>query len=370
MNGQNQAGGLSALDAQWDLGVELIVGQKVFSFVRDPGFTMESDLPGANDRDQIGYVLDVDVAELETKLGELQALLASLPPGTPLTVGVSAEYMPDKDNFSQRLSFPLRIGDQFRPSLPLAPVFVHFEDPEYNRRLASSSFRVETIIQLPQKDPEDENNIKPVAYTLALACDRREYNSDSRLALRYDWQAKGVDSGLYTDALEFRRVDRQGIKGNLLFYQGAQSTSIDAGELKQVSLLDLTDKNGTSQAFSPGDTLEITLKITPTGAATVPILLDPTIVNEPVTPAPEAGYALLRRQELGEKAVVECARFAWSPEPARIELVAPDDLRSDVVRRRAVFHWTDSVRLGRVVGHDLQKIAANGATHVCFVVDR
>lgn len=47
-----------------------------------------------------------------------------------------------------------------------------------------------------------------------------------------------------------------------------------------------------------------------------------------------------------------------------MDLICADDLRSDTVRRRAVFHWTDTARIGTVLGYTVQKVAPSGATHV------
>lgn len=85
-----------------------------------------------------------------------------------------------------------------------------------------------------------------------------------------------------------------------------------------------------------------------------------SIVAEPVTPAPDAGYALLHREP---DDAVHCARFAFSPMPARVELIDPGDLQKQVVRRRAVFHWTDSVRTTQPLLYALQKTTVFGATH-------
>ncbi len=86
------------------------------------------------------------------------------------------------------------------------------------------------------------------------------------------------------------------------------------------------------------------------------------VVADPVTPAPHAAYALLRRDD---PAKVRCARFAWSPAAARIDLVSPDDLATDVVRRRALFIWTDTIRTREGepdYQYAIQKIAQTGAT--------
>ncbi|NJO66852.1 MAG: hypothetical protein HC832_05220 [Leptolyngbyaceae cyanobacterium RM1_405_57] len=51
------------------------------------------------------------------------------------------------------------------------------------------------------------------------------------------------------------------------------------------------------------------------------------------------------------------------PIPSQVELVNADDLRTEVVRRRAVFRWTDSVRPNTAVSYAIQKITQTGSTH-------
>ena len=93
-------------------------------------------------------------------------------------------------------------------------------------------------------------------------------------------------------------------------------------------------------------------------------------MTKPVTAAVEAGYALLRSYDSGA-GPTECVRFAWGPLPDRIELVDPDDLLKDIVRRRAIFRWFDTVRLvpdpkdgsPRLPAYAIQKIAPFGSTH-------
>ena len=91
--------------------------------------------------------------------------------------------------------------------------------------------------------------------------------------------------------------------------------------------------------------------------------LDITIVEAPVIPATEAAYALLRKQTAGGQTQVECVRFAWGPEAQRVELVNPADLRTEVVRRRAVFHFTDSARPNQEEAYAVQKLSQGGSTH-------
>jgi len=87
------------------------------------------------------------------------------------------------------------------------------------------------------------------------------------------------------------------------------------------------------------------------------------IIEEAVIPVPEAGYALLHAQQVEGQMQVECGRFAWNPAAARVELISPDDLLVETVRRRAVFHWTHTIRPGRGSAIAIQKITNTGSTH-------
>jgi hypothetical protein len=84
------------------------------------------------------------------------------------------------------------------------------------------------------------------------------------------------------------------------------------------------------------------------------------IVAKPVVPVPDAGYAHLRRDP---NEAVECVRFAFSPAATRVELVDPSDLTRQVVRRRAIFQWMDTRRIGHRFADALQKTTAFGSTH-------
>jgi hypothetical protein len=65
-------------------------------------------------------------------------------------------------------------------------------------------------------------------------------------------------------------------------------------------------------------------------------------------------------------------RFAWGVMPNRVELGNPADLKTAVVRRRAVFRWTDTVRAQQQVRYGVQKITQTGSTacEVEFTPDR
>lgn len=284
--------------------------------------------------------------------------------GAPLVVQADVQYLPPDDNFAQRLSFPLRRADGDRIRLPLEPFFIQFEDPEYNRRLASSAAHAELPVKLP-------DNGQTVMRGFKISADRRQYNPHSTVAFRFDWMEGpgGPDpaSG-YTVTLQVIRGGGEVLTLGTLdaLLPGVQ---VAPGKLFQVAL--------PPEAVLPGQTLQIRVDVAVEfpqqagGALTeqTPVFLQVDVVAEPVTPAPEAGYALLRSQMFNGRAWVECVRFAWSPAATRVELVEPSDLLAETVRRRAVFQWDDTVRPGRLMDvpsrhYAVQKLAMNGATHV------
>jgi hypothetical protein len=245
------------------------------------------------------------------------------------------------------LSFPLRLADEGTLHLPLEPYFIHFEDPEYNHRLSSASAHASRTLKLKETI---EDQPKMVLHTITLSVDRGEYNPNSTFALRYDWDDNRKDN---TATLQLKRIDPEtGLPSNPIL----TVENVPSAELNQLSLLEI--QRTSKVQLKQGDTLQLELNVKGT-----PIFLQVNIVEAPVIPVPEAAYALLRKQEINGKAQVECVRFAWSPEPSRIELVCAEDLRTEVVRRRAVFQWNDSVRLGTLKGYAMQKITQTGSTH-------
>jgi hypothetical protein len=281
---------------------------------------------------------------------DFRRLVESKLAGQILIANAFVGHDPDTDGFRQKLTFALRMVDEGRLPLPLAPHFIHFEDPEYNRRLSSPAAAASGTLR------ENED-----LHTVTLATDRREYNPDSHLALRYDWDDDKTTGR--RAALTFKRIGADGIARKLDVEGPAdeQLSNLPPGKLMQLSLLNLR-LSGELVRWQPGDSLQLILSLQSDDIRNAPeIYLAVNIVETPVIPAPEAAYALLRWQHEGTQ--VECVRFAWQPNASRIELICPDDLRTEVVRRRAVFQWRDSARPKTVNGYAVQKIAMNGSTH-------
>ncbi|MDX1982939.1 MAG: hypothetical protein SFV51_21900 [Bryobacteraceae bacterium] len=259
-----------------------------------------------------------------------QRLIRKKRPGDTLSIQVRMRF--------QTLSFLLRVVDPAAPPLPLIPFFVQFEDPGYNRRLASASARA----SLPLRTGEN-------LQTVTLAADRKVYNPDSVVSLL--WYSDGTPPSVAT--LAILRVDSSGTTQEV-----KAAEELAASVLKPIDLAKVArDKN---LGFVPGDAILFRLAV---GDQNINLRVD--LTDEPVTPVPEAAYALLRLTTVGERTWVECVRFAWSPQASRVELISSDDLKTEVVRRRGVFQWTDAARPGAAaIGHyAIQKIAPNGSTH-------
>jgi hypothetical protein len=113
-------------------------------------------------------------------------------------------------------------------------------------------------------------------------------------------------------------------------------------------------------SIEAGDVVAIGFELAGVGL-TLPLMsaFELPVVAEPINPPTPRALALLRKSASG---VVDCPRFAWSPKAARIELVNPDDLFQPIVRRRGVFRWIDTIRVGENVEYAVQAIAPSGAT--------
>ena len=340
---------------QIDLSAELDDRRLVWKLTPDPA-------SGAVAAELVGVEIDRSDGAVnspaESPAQTLNRWVAGRSTGDTLLLEARITPKGSTDGFAQVLRFLLRFVEKDVLPLPLGPAFIHFEDPEYNRLLATPAAHASAIVA------EGVGSTQEV-HTVTLAADRKRYNADSMLYLRYDWddERKNVDA-----ELSLERVSGEVVEP--LRWNGDDSQSVQPANLTQISLsaLRLAKKVEGAAANDPfpsvgwrqGDVLQMTLKVLPE----VKIQLRVAIVQEPVEPSPEAGYALLRQQTVDAKEEVECTRFAFGPRPARIDLVSADDLRLEIVRRRAVFQWIDAARPGASAAYVVQKIAMNGSTHI------
>jgi hypothetical protein len=286
----------------------------------------------------------------------LRAMLQDLKPGDVLVVTALVARVAGTEGFFQVLSFPFRRVDEKEQRLPLEPVFVLFEDPEYNRLLASPAKHATALVKTMDGGQQ-------TVHVVTLATDRTAYDPDGQVALRYDWDD---DTSGHSAFLSMDLIDATGVSRPLRIGPGfARELRVNGGALRQLSLLELYEGQEPVR-LAGGETLALKLTIRPGPRGVVePVIVELTVdvVIEPVTPAPQAGFALLRRQVIEGQTQVECVRFAWSPAASRVELVCPDDLRTQIVRRRAVFLWTDTVRRLAAKGYAVQKLTLTGSTH-------
>jgi hypothetical protein len=190
--------------------------------------------------------------------------------------------------------------------------------------------------------------------------DERDVIQDGTLALRFDWNEPPPGSPKAT--LTLQKIDLDQTPRDLVDPNAPGGPQrLDSGKLYELSLAAVQKLNG---PLNPGERLRLVLHVDSGPVKPVVAQLDITIVEAPVIPTTEAAYALLRRQTAGDHTYVECVRFAWGPEAQRVELVNPADLRTEVVRRRAVFQFTDSTRPERAESYTVQKISQTGSTHI------
>jgi hypothetical protein len=309
-----------------------VAGQS-FTYVPDPQTTAQGDLRW------YAPTTDGKPAILKT--------FAALSHGAPVEVKlrVLQPVVPEirVNGYRQEAIFTVRAVRSLVPSI-LRPRFLTFEDPEYNRRLSSLTARTAkpTIV-----------NQTPI--TFVLAADRREYNTKGTINyafFREPAPAEGTEP--FKGTVTFSRIDHAGVAEPL------HTVRLTEGKLPdQEADLDLARLS--DNKLRVGDTLNLSLKLDVNGET---IDLSLAIVADPVTPIPEAAYALLRRTcTLGKARYDDCPRFAWGPDATTVTLLNPDDLRGQVIRRRATYRWLDTFRSSDAVSYALQKTSAGGSTH-------
>jgi hypothetical protein len=317
----------------------------------------------------------------------VKQFLAGLPHGASVVAKMRleprVEELKIKKGYQQTLSFPLRAAQPAQVPLPLRPVFAQFEDPEYNRRLASEAAHTSGAF-VDTGGRTDTGELKDTRrHDLTLAADRREYNPTSEMffvlfapnlsAPKPSEEAKpkpgeeakpkpSEEAKFKSAKFKLRKIKAGGKR---IAFDLKADSSVELFALRTINLGAVTDTS-----LSPGDTLLLSVEMPvfgdTTGKTEVLLELRLDVVAQPVIPAPEAGYALLRT---GGGAAVACVRFAWGPQAARVELTNPDDLTREVVRRRAVFHLIDVGRAGHAGRYALQKITHSGSTHFIEIKD-
>jgi outer membrane protein OmpA-like peptidoglycan-associated protein len=381
-------------------------------------------------------------AALEAKAA-LSAWVGKKPHGTVLNLEISVEPQNTRvGGYHQLLRLPVQVCDPVRLRASLERQIIHFEDPAYNRALASTpSQKIGELL--------DSRATPPLLRPIMLAVDRREYNPTSILlgvfadvsdalqppeaveqvviaatitvahAATYD---KDVQVLNLTTGVALTRVNAAPAAGQYTVDASRGVYTFSAADVASAASLEIRYRYGGIRGFLriclvnpesglpeplglPGnlenphlnnDIFSVKLGDLTRVTGNLPLSLvsgdalliqvwsgDPNllavrsgpfvevavkIVTRPVTPPPDHAYALLAADTDTTGGPIQrahCVRFAWSPFPDRIELLDPDDLLRNSVRRHAVFRWLDAVVPDHqtVVHHGVQKIAPSGATH-------
>jgi hypothetical protein len=383
----------------------------------------------------------------------LRRWMRMAPAGAPLALqivaGLNAAAMSSSGlevkGFRQQLNLPLRLQRPDTRHSPHEPRFQLFEDPEYNRSLATAPARAATPVPLELVAGGTKQ-----LFGLTIVADRAEYTNAERLFLTWyvdtalfrldvlpdqfpdsptpDQITELFRAARYPTADELGRlqphpkVPRRWIivdSSNNHEFEirvGQNSVVVHAhlvvqltGKMKvqvlrpsgavadlfndtthiwehdQIREVDLAGRkvlengnrvdslNGDTRIGS-GDALNISVSIE-SGGETHTTTVRLNIVENSTLPAPSSAYALLHTRDkeqnnpLQGKSGVSVPRFAWSPLPLRVEMVNPDDLKGAIIRRRAVFQWTHTIRKNDDARYALQKCTALGETHIPPLAD-
>jgi hypothetical protein len=175
----------------------------------------------------------------KTRAGRARELIASMPPGATVHARVTARFAPHQpgaepyhDGYGHVLRFPLRVANPSVPYLPLVPRYVHFEDPEYNRRLASPSAHASVSVQFPQQSAGSTSPQRAIT----LSAERRECDPASALAMRFDWDEPPLGSPRVT--LTLQKIDLDQTPRELVDPNAAGGPQRpDPGKLYELSLV-------------------------------------------------------------------------------------------------------------------------------------
>ena len=180
---------------------------------------------------------------------DLQRSLTTQAPGAPLLIRMAVQPATGGSGFTQTLAFPARLGGA-GPRLPLEPRFIHFEDPEYNRRLATPSAQATAVVQLPAAGPAGTT----VQRTVTLAADRGTCGPDTILAVRYDWdEPHDSSTQAPVTTLSLRHVNAERIAETLTLT--AMPPTLEDGQLYSLPLAEMRRPDVDPAQFLPGDQL-------------------------------------------------------------------------------------------------------------------
>lgn len=326
------------------------------------------------------------------------AVTNALPAASEVSLMIDLVYEEAGEvTLNRRVRFELFTAGLFRPGRLERPVFIRFEDPEFNDRLGGPTRMARRPSSIHVKD-----DIVLAADTPCLRADQRV---ELALALRPQLPGQKVepfkrpggrllygpnDEQVWVTVGRRRRADpdKADAKGDEVMLGGERAiagaewvadamayalsgTPVAASVYFHSLSVDATalDAGGAGAALEPGDQLVVYVEVGPPQQRQRLIDLSLDVVEEPPLPTNPSGFAVLavtpaRPEPESTSAKVSATLYASSPEATLIELVDPRDLIEGVARRRAVYQWRCFLPATTIASSAfaLQKVNAAGST--------
>lgn len=325
----------------------------------------------------------------------LKNVALSVRPATPIEFTLEVQTVDDQGvTLTRQLRFEL-LSAGTGLGMPEVPIYLRFDDPEYNDRLNGVS---RTYSQEPA-GLGDEPDITHVE-EIVLAVDRSDVRPTDRLEI-----ALGFRFGENPVAEIQRRLFKPDEKGratigNKLVQLNVARNRTDNGEAVNTKLrsfdwlmgADATDVLAMSLSLQdelvlPDGALEpllqtddeIVMTLNIGGEFSMTMSFD--VVDVPLLPANPSAFAQLQlrhesldhdENERGEgqdehkniEVSLAAPLYASGPPANSIEIVDPRDLLEGVVRRRAIYQWRSFASRSLHYRNALQKVSASGATWI------
>lgn len=370
------------IDASWDgtirfeaepsTGIERWRVRKAEAQIGPSSFT--ATLPGTVDAPY--PALDTPIENFSDPLTgkSLRSAALSARPATPVHVLLEVETSVDGGTplFRQVRFELLAAGTGI--GLTEAPVYLRFDDPEYNDRLGG----------LAKMDfaPVHEDG----ASEMVFAADRSDVRPDDRLELALGLRFDGIEAAnrktfekgqnglefggeeIVLKAVRRRVTDDVPVSLTIETWENAAAPVLAKGLSLQGDLK--LPPNASKPLLKPDDQLELTVR---KGARTI-LKLVFDVVDTPLLPSNPSGIAQLRlfapdsnpedKDPEDKDLMLSAPLYANSPPPTIVEIVDPRDLLDGVVRRRAIYQWRSFAPRQGQFRNALQKVSGSGASWI------
>ena len=252
---------------------------------------------------------------------------------------------------ARAFSLPLLLARDDGPKLRLPLRTIAFGDPAYDRQLASPTKSValhsntrEWLLAVDRTEYDLRSTVYFAAGVVSSTLgEPTKFEDTAALSLTFDVSVQPKVTSDQKDP-KLRRLQIDGASGTLTLYSGKPVCFL-------ISSLCEINEHGTPAgpaALAPGDRLVLSVK-RPAPENLTPLVVEATLIDEPVLAAPASAYGLvsLAAPTFAAGAVepkdmfAETSLFATAPMPDVIEFpMLAGDLAQGHVRRRALFIWS------------------------------